>query len=100
MCNTEMDKRVIAAGVVLLLTAHASGTDWPPPEMKDINDGLLLIAAALGAMVIAYAGIRWIMAENPQERDDSKKTIIYAIIGLLIVSMANDLVAALYQVPP
>lgn len=92
-----MDKRILTAGVLVLLAASASG-DWPPPEIKELNKGLKEVASALGALVIAYAGIRWIMAENPQERDDSKKTIIYAIIGLLIVSMAEDLVAALYPV--
>lgn len=92
-----MDKRKTAALAVMLLTIAVSGLDWPPKELKELNHGLKQVAAALGAMVIAYAGLKWIMADNPQEREESKKTIIYAIIGLLVVSMAEDLVAALYR---
>jgi len=79
------------------IAAMASASPTPIPELIDLNNGLKTIASALGVLVITYAGIKWIMSEGPQERDDAKKTIIYALVGLIIVSLADELVLALYH---
>lgn len=65
-------------------------------EIWNLKDGIATIASALGALVLAYAGLQWVMADSPQERDDAKKTIIYVMIGLFVVSATADLVQALY----
>lgn len=94
--------RHLTQAILLLLAlagCAAAGTTMPAfvAELEEVNIGLTTVASALGVLVITYAGIKWIMADNPQERDDAKKTIIYVIVGLLVVSMARDLVAALYN---
>ena len=99
----NVEKRRIIPCIVVLLTlvnvvSATTGTltMQMSTEMAALNTGLVNIAAALGVLVISYAGLRWIMSTGPQEREDAKKTVIYAIIGLLVVSIAYDLVDALY----
>ena len=94
-------KRRSWAWVMILLVGlaamAAAGPTMPIPQLVELNTGLKTVASALGVLIITYAGIKWIMSEGPQERDDAKKTIIYAVIGLIIVSIADELVTALYR---
>lgn len=84
-------------GLLLLLIKFASATTIPQMSpVAELNVGLLNIASALGVLVITYAGIRWVASESPQEREDAKKTILYVIVGLIIVRLAHPLVQALY----
>ena len=90
------------AYAVLLLYLYsaavsASGTATMVSQLQDVNSGLKTVASALGVLIIVYAGIKWVMADSPQERDDAKKTIIYVIVGLLVVANAKDIVDALYS---
>lgn len=87
------------AVMMLFLSPFAIAQTPLPPEMSEIfslKDGIATVAASLGALMLAYAGLRWVMADGPQERDDARKTIIYIIIGLVVVSTTTDLVQALY----
>lgn len=95
----KMKRRIQAAWMIALLfgiAAMASASPTPIPELIDLNNGLKTIASALGVLVITYAGIKWIMSEGPQERDDAKKTIIYVVIALIVVALTKDLVHAIY----
>jgi hypothetical protein len=89
-------RAVVLIALSIGLATVASAT-IPIAQFTELNNGLKTVASALGTLVITYAGIKWIMSEGPQERDDAKKTIIYALVGLIIVSLADELVAALYH---
>ncbi|MFH1125775.1 MAG: pilin [Candidatus Altiarchaeota archaeon] len=65
-------------------------------DIWDIYYGVRDVATALGALVIANSGFRWIIADSPQEREDAKKTIIYVLIGLFFVAMTREIVQAVY----
>lgn len=72
--------RVVLYLTVLLLlvdyvTAVCSALPSVPQmsEVVDLNTQLNFLASALGVLVMTYAGIRWIMSDGPQERDDAKK---------------------------
>lgn len=85
--------------LINLVTATTTTLFEDSPEGQEIFKlvkGLQDVAAALGVLMIAYSGARWIMADSPQDREDAKKTIIYVIIGLLIVSLTKDIVKAIY----
>lgn len=85
--------------VTLLLLATVVSAASVPPEMTEIwnlNDGIKQVGAALGMLVIAHAGLRWVTAESPQDRDDAKKTIIYVMMGLFVVSQTKLIVDAVY----
>ena len=97
------EKRILCIWLLLVLvnvvSANTGAASIPAQmsEMTDLNNGLKNVAAALGVLVITHAGLRWIMSEGAQERDDAKKTIIYVIVGLIIVSTSEDLTNALYK---
>jgi hypothetical protein len=86
------------AAMMLFLSNFAIAQPLPPEmsEITSLTNGIATVAGSLGALMLAYAGLRWLMADGPQERDDARKTIIYIIIGLLVVSATTDLVHALY----
>jgi len=84
---------------LLVFLIKAAGADPLPEGMQeiwDLVDGIKTVASALGALILTYSGIRWIMADSPSERDDAKKTIIYVVIALIVVALTKDLVHAIY----
>ncbi|MBM3308940.1 MAG: hypothetical protein FJY77_01680 [Candidatus Altiarchaeales archaeon] len=99
----NFQRTLLYLGVLLSLigTAGATSGKIPTPpqmqEMTDLNAGLKNVASALGVLVITYAGVKWVMSEGPQDRDEAKKTIIYVVVGLVVVSMSQDLTNALYN---
>ena len=101
-----MKNRLIAIAAFLLFysqivyavstTTIACDTSLISPELLEIVDELPKVAGALGALMLGILGVKWVMSENPQEREDAKKGVTYVIIGLLLVSMATVLVDWLY----
>jgi len=90
-------RTALTALLLLVLTGSAAAT--VPPEMSqiwDLHGGIKNVATALGVLMIVYSGVRWIVATSPDERDDAKKTIVYVIIGLLVIAVTKELVQALY----
>ena len=60
--------------------------------MKVVNTALNLLAL-LAAVVIIIAGIRLIFSMGDEEgKETAKKTILYAVIGLIIVLLAKAIV--------
>lgn len=54
---------------------------------------VLSFLALIAVIVLVIAGIRLIVSQgNEEERDKAKKTILYAVIGLLIVLFARVIV--------
>jgi len=53
----------------------------------------ILIAGALAAVMIVYAGIKWIgSSDDPAARKSAKETIIHAIVALIIIVVASRIV--------
>jgi len=96
----KVNAKILHIGVLMLVVGliTASAQQTPPElnELWDLHAGIATIASALGALIIAHAGLRWIMAQSPEERDEAKKTIIYVIIGLMFVVMTKDIVDGVY----
>jgi len=54
---------------------------------------VLLFMALIAVVVIVIAGIRLVVSQGEQEQiEKSKKTIIYAIIGLIVILLATAIV--------
>ncbi len=97
-----------AAAIIFFLSLPAMGALCPVlsfpcntaaaenPELADLAAGLTTVAAALGTLMIAVQGLRWITSETPQDRADAKKGLTYILIGLLIVAITACLVEGLY----
>jgi len=69
-----------------------SSADITTIVMKVVNTALNLLAL-LAAVVIIIAGIRLIFSMGDEEgKETAKKTILYAVIGLIIVLLAKAIV--------
>lgn len=72
----------------------------PPGGAKTINETIAtivnLLSAAVGVaaiIMIIVAGFRYVTsAGNPESAKSAKNTILYAIIGLIVVALAQILV--------
>jgi hypothetical protein len=92
-------RNILFACLIILSINVVSGSPTLPEGMQEIwnlVDAVKTISSALGAVVITYAGIRWLVSESPSEREDAKKTIIYVVMALIVVSMTKELVDAIY----
>lgn len=82
--------RRTATGIILasLLTAAVSATAPAPLAWVGQLRG---VAYALGWMMMVLMGVKWIVADSPNERADAKKSMIYVVMGLLVVASACGL---------
>ena len=71
----------------------------PEHRLATIVNWLLGIAATVAVLLIVISGIRYIVsAGNQQEIDDAKKTITYAVIGLVITILAIVIVNVVIRI--
>lgn len=59
----------------------------------DVLQTVLTFIALIAVIVIIIAGIRFIISQGDEgEKDKARKTIVYAIIGLVIILLAKAIV--------
>ncbi|MFH1125777.1 MAG: pilin [Candidatus Altiarchaeota archaeon] len=85
-----------------LCTNAATPTTSPGPAaysstMQDVELMLLQIGSALGVLMITISCIRWIAAQNPEERESAKKGVIYVMIGLLLLRGSENIISFLLR---
>ncbi len=67
-------------------------TDGSEYGFLPIENILKDIAVAVGAVFIVLQGIRWLMSEDPSERQNAKFAIIYIVAGLIILAAGREIV--------
>ena len=82
-------RSTITAALFLSVLAGLAASQ-APPNLSWVTS-LRAMAYALGWLMMVVMGIKWIIADSPNERADAKKSMIYIVIGLLIVSSARGL---------
>jgi len=65
--------------------------------LDELETALMTIAAFIALVMIVIHGLKYLMAQSPQTREDAKQGIVYVILGLLLVVMATVLVKNLYE---
>ena len=71
----------------------ADDTDEIRTGILDILDIILSFMALIAVIVIVIAGIRLVISQGEEgEKDKAKKTIFYAILGLLVILLAQGIV--------
>jgi len=91
------------AAIIMPLIGLALAVDPVPGAADGVNEAtsrinfalckiaqlILLTAAGIAALVILFAGIRWVTsADDPGARQAAKTTIISAFVGLVIIGVA------------
>lgn len=67
-----------------------SGSQWG--SFDDVQNSLKYIGAVLAVLFMVLNGIKWIIADGPEDREDAKKGIIYTIIGLILLGAAYQFI--------
>lgn len=99
-----ISKTLIGTYFFLASTSSALALDLGEPGIGGASDlratiikivkEVLLFMALVAVIVIVIAGVRLVLSQGEQDQiDKSKKTIIYAIIGLIIIALASAIVA-------
>lgn len=98
-----MRKKIFAVGLaasqVLMfpLSVHAA----PIPQLntdiatiiQNVTNWVLVIAGSVAVLFLIIGGVRYIIsAGNPTQAEAAKKTIIYALIGVVIIALSLVLV--------
>ncbi len=69
-----------------VFAASASGFGSIDDVLKNVEKWLLGIVGGLAVLFIIIGGVRYIIsAGNPDQAGAAKKTILYAIIGIIVV---------------
>ena len=64
----------------------------------DVINALLLFAGAVAVLFLIIGGFRYVVSTgNPEQVEAAKKTILYAILGLIIIFIAFVLVKLVQQ---
>jgi len=77
----------------------ATTTEEVRSSILDVLDTVLSFLALIAVIVIVIAGIRLIISQGEEtEKDKAKKTIFYAIIGLVVILLAQAIVGFIQDV--
>ncbi len=76
------------AGIKPNLSSPTSGTSLGE-ILARVIDALLLFAGAVAVLFLIIGGFRYVVSTgNPDQVDAARKTILYAILGLVIIFIA------------
>ena len=82
------NKLWLALILVNVLAAAASAS-----AIIDMVNSMKTLAYSLGWLMMVIMGVKWIIADSPNERADAKKGMIYVIIGVLVVKSSCELLS-------
>lgn len=82
------------AGLVQAQCYEPLGSDLMKP-VKNIKEFLEKISYPIGFFMIVYMGIKWIISEGPEDRENARRGVIYVVIGLILLKSAVELVTYL-----
>ena len=60
--------------------------------MGAVMSQLMTMGAPIGLVMMIYMGVKWVLAEGPEDRENSRRAVIYIIIGLIMLRTAHPLV--------
>jgi len=55
------------------------------PTFINIMIWLQQIGYPLALFMMAYMGIKWVMAEGPEPRENARRGVIYVVIGIILL---------------
>ena len=94
---------VLLVALLVFLVSDAYGAEpcmlpWGNPgagqwgSFTDVQNTLTSVGTSLAILMMALQGIKWILSDTPEEREDTKRGIIYIIIGLILLGSAYTFV--------
>jgi len=83
----EASRKTALTLTIAGILAGTASAGTPLPWVGNLR----MVAYSLGWLMMVLMGVKWIVADSPNERADAKKSMIYVIIGLLVVASACGL---------
>jgi hypothetical protein len=62
-----------------------------PGGQRSVVDIMTTIGMPIALIMLIYMGIKWSMAESPEEHENAKKGIIYIVIGVILIRVGVGL---------
>lgn len=91
ICSTNVSALTLQEGA-----EAARGTNMPSDllvSFRNITDTVLMVVGAIAVIMMIIGGIRYILSGGDAKKvTDAKNTILYAIIGLLIIIFSYAIV--------
>ena len=92
--------RLLASATSVQEGANAARADGMPTELigdngvfSRITNTVLLIVGLISVIMLVYGGLRYILSGGDSKKvTDAKNTVLYAIIGLIISTLAYAIV--------
>jgi hypothetical protein len=88
-----MEKRAKLAAAAILLGSLVSAQCG---EVLESTDAMIQIMAKIGnpigQFMMIYMGIKWVVSDGPEERENARRGVIYVVIGLMLLQVASPLV--------
>ncbi|MEI7690096.1 MAG: pilin [bacterium] len=83
----------LATGPIVAVTGTCGGAQCVIDLLQTIITWVLAIAGSLAVLMLIYGGIRYILSTGDEKRlEGAKKTILYAIIGIIVITASYLLV--------
>jgi type IV secretory pathway VirB2 component (pilin) len=94
---------VLLVALLVFLVSAACGAEpcmlpWGSPgagqwgSFTEVQTTLTSVGTSLAILMMVLQGIKWMLSETPEEREDAKRGIIYIIIGLILLGSAYSFV--------
>ncbi len=85
------------AALLLLLAQNASAEACMAniPALNELILDIQTIGNPIGFFMLAYMGVKWIVAEGPQDVENARRGVIYVVIGLILLKVSHPLVVYL-----
>ncbi len=61
-------------------------------EMVAAQKMLKDVGWPIGFFMMVYMGIKWIISEGPEERENARRGVIYVVIGVLVLRTGVGLI--------
>ncbi len=96
-CPNIIRHTIKALALLSVLPACASATCYASiPAIDYMQDQLQAIGWPIGWFMVALMGIKWIISEGPEAREDARRGVIYVVIGLILLMTAESLTIMLF----
>ncbi|GAG14593.1 unnamed protein product, partial [marine sediment metagenome] len=88
--------KILALGIILLSALGWSSSEDVPADIGEttsrLTDVIYIAAGIVAAIMLVIHGLKLISSQNPEDRDDAKKAILFVIFALVIIVLAEPLV--------
>lgn len=101
--TNEIDARIRAILLIILTSPAAYATCSSPASIPaldpntslalvTIENQLITIGRPLAILMLIYMGVKWLIAEGPEDRDNARRGVIYVVIGIIMLIAAESFV--------